>query len=142
MDNLEPRQIEFLKHYLDPKSKTFSNALQSALKAGYSQEYSENITNQCPNWLSENLGNAKLLSKALKNIEELLDEKKDKKVKADITKFVVSRQGKDRGWAERQELSNPNGEPIGMIAYPVKTKTDEIPLETTTKTGDSVDNRS
>ena len=35
----DPRQALFLKHYLDPKSPTFSNALQSALKAGYEQEY-------------------------------------------------------------------------------------------------------
>ena len=32
---LTPQQKLFLANYLNPKSETFSNALQSALKAGY-----------------------------------------------------------------------------------------------------------
>ena len=40
---LNPQQELFLKYYLDPKSATFSNGLQSALKAGYAPEYAENI---------------------------------------------------------------------------------------------------
>ena len=38
---LTPQQELFLSYYTNPKSETFSNALQSGLKAGYSQEYSE-----------------------------------------------------------------------------------------------------
>ena len=45
MEDLDPRQTAFLTYYLDPKSETFSNALQSGLKAGYKQEYAENILN-------------------------------------------------------------------------------------------------
>lgn len=55
-DLLDPRQAEFLNNYLDPSSKTYGNALQSALKAGYSQEYAESITAKAPQWLSENVG--------------------------------------------------------------------------------------
>jgi len=74
MEDLTPRQIEFLRGYNDPKSETFGNALQSALKAGYSQEYAESITHQLPDWLSENLGRRKrLLAKAEANLEILLD---------------------------------------------------------------------
>jgi hypothetical protein len=51
----DPRQSLFLSYYLDPKSKTFSNALQSALKAGYEQEYAESITAKMPTWLSNAL---------------------------------------------------------------------------------------
>ena len=39
----DPRQSLFLQYYLDPKSKTFSNALQSGIRAGYSAEYSQSI---------------------------------------------------------------------------------------------------
>ena len=65
-EELSPRQILFLKGYLDPKSETFSNALQSALKAGFTQEYAENITNLMPNWLSEAIGSGPIVEKAEK----------------------------------------------------------------------------
>jgi len=39
----DPRQALFLAHYLNPKSDTFSNAYQSGIKAGYSEEYSKVI---------------------------------------------------------------------------------------------------
>lgn len=130
----DPRQALFLKNYLDPKSDTFANAYQSAMKAKYSKEYAENITNVMPDWLSENIGGEKLLNKAIKNLEEFLDmpitiikEKDGKsivltdaqllKIKQDTSKFVVSRQGKNKGWSERTELSNPDG--TNLIPTPI-----------------------
>lgn len=92
--DLNEQQTTFLKAYTDPKSPTWSNALQSALKAGYSQEYAESITAQMPNWLSENLGNTKLLQKANKNLEMALDgllddnEKGAKVIQYKATEFV------------------------------------------------------
>lgn len=69
----DPRQALFLASYLDPKSITFSNALQSALQAGYSQEYAENLTHKMPAWLSEAVGNHAMLAKAERNLNEILD---------------------------------------------------------------------
>jgi hypothetical protein len=72
----DPRQSLFIAYYLDPKSLTFSNALQSALKAGYAQNYAENIMDEMPDWLREKLGNVKssrLLEKAERNLDEILD---------------------------------------------------------------------
>lgn len=69
----DPRQQLFLAFYLDPKSKTFSNALQSGLRAGFSQEYSEVIMSKMPDWLSEKVGNSSMLLKAERNIEEVLE---------------------------------------------------------------------
>ncbi len=69
----DPRQQLFLAYYLDPKSATFSNALQSALKAGFAQEYSESILAKMPTWLAEKVGKSHLLMKAEKNLEEMLD---------------------------------------------------------------------
>ena len=88
---LDPRQIKFLELYLDPNSETFANAYKSAMDAGYKREYAENITKLLPKWLSDNIGDVQLVKKALKNLKEFLDEKKDKKIKADITKFVLER---------------------------------------------------
>jgi len=115
---LDPRQTKFLELYLDPKSKTFSNALQSALKAGYAQEYAESITAQMPDWLSDNIRRVGMLNKAEKNLFEILEmgDIKDKdllRIKADISKFITSRLGK-KFYSDRQELTGKDGEPLDI----------------------------
>jgi hypothetical protein len=70
---IDPRQQFFLAYYLDPKSETFSNALQSALKAGYAQEYAENLLSKLPDWLTDKVGKLNLLAKAERNLEEFLE---------------------------------------------------------------------
>lgn len=70
---LTPQQELFLSYYTNPNSETFSNALQSALKAKYSQTYAENITDAMPEWLLENIGNMKLLNKAERVLNKTLD---------------------------------------------------------------------
>src|SRR5438132_6130451 len=69
----DPRQALFLSYYLDPASETFSNALQSALKAGYQQEYAESITAKSTAWLAESVGDQFMLSKAERNLDKFLD---------------------------------------------------------------------
>lgn len=73
MDTLTPQQELFLASYLNPKSETWGNAKQSALKANYSEEYSDNIMSLMPKWLSENIGDTKLTDKALKNLDLALE---------------------------------------------------------------------
>lgn len=90
----DPRQAEFLKAYLNPKSETYSNARQSALKVGYSKEYAENILSLEPAWLSENIDTEKMVEKAMRNLMKLLDEVEDKRILLDTTKFVAERLGK------------------------------------------------
>lgn len=90
----DPRQAEFLKAYLNPKSETYSNARQSALKVGYSKEYAENILSLEPAWLSENIDTEKMVEKAMRNLMKLLDEVDDKRILLDTTKFVAERLGK------------------------------------------------
>jgi hypothetical protein len=118
---LNPQQIEFLASYTNPSSKTFGNALQSALKAGYSQEYAESITCQMPEWLSENLGKAKRLKKAEKNLEQVqelpvLDE--NGKVLVDVLRernkvdlFIAETIGK-KDYSKRNELTGANGKDL------------------------------
>lgn len=90
----DPRQSLFLTYYLDPKSNTFSNALQSGIKAGYSEEYSQSILCKDLDWLSENVDKQCMIKKAMRNLNELLDEEEDKRIKLDTTKFVAERIGK------------------------------------------------
>lgn len=100
----DPRQSLFLKHYLDPKSETFSNAYQSAIKAGYEEEYAQNLTGQMPKWLSESIRTEQMLNKAEKNLDILM-ESEDERVKADVSKFVAGRLGKRR-WSEKTEVEH------------------------------------
>jgi hypothetical protein len=115
---LTPQQELFLERYTNPKSPTFGNAMQSALTAGYAQEYAENITHLMPEWLSENLGDMRRLKKAEKNltevqnIEVINEEGKpdaqliEKRTKVDM--FLAERLDKTK-YSTRQELTGKNG---------------------------------
>ena len=138
----DPRQKLFLSNYLNPKSTTFSNAYQSALKAGYGEEYAKNILNQETDWLSETLDDDKMLRKAENVLDEMLDmpvviskvdisdgEPKEVvktepalvKVKQDTAKFVAERRGKDR-WSNRTEVTGAGGKDL----IPTKETKEEI----------------
>lgn len=116
---LNPIQEAFLSYYTNPKSETFSNATQSALKAGYSAEYADNITYLMPDWLSESLGDMKRLRKAEKNLDEvqgidIYDEEGkpdsqliDKRTKVDM--FLAERLNKTK-YSTRNELTGKDGQ--------------------------------
>lgn len=46
---LDPRQIKCWEYYTNPKSETFSNAYQSAIRAGYENTTSLHITKEINN---------------------------------------------------------------------------------------------
>lgn len=118
---LTPQQELFLSLYTNPKSDTFSNAYQSALKSGYKEEYAQNITSLMPDWLSENIGDMKRLRKAEKNLEEvqnldIYDEKGnpdaniiDKRTKVDM--FMAKALNKQK-YSDRVEVTGKNGEDL------------------------------
>jgi hypothetical protein len=68
---LDPRQNLCWGYFVDPKSETFSNALASARKAGYPDGYARQITTQ--GWFLEKLRQLNMLSKAERNLDEMLD---------------------------------------------------------------------
>lgn len=122
---LSPMQTRFLVFYLDPNSETFNNAYQSAIKAGYAEEYSRNLTGQMPKWLSETINDSALVSKALCNVSELLEQNKDIRVKADITKFVLERLHKVK-YAARTELTGDKGKDLITLTSEEKEQLDKI----------------
>jgi hypothetical protein len=156
---VDPRQALFLAYYLDPKSETFSNGLQSALKAGYEKLTAKVLVSQCPDWLSEKLNNAKTEKMAVKaervldemldmpvDVQELTGKGKNKamvvktepalvKVKQDTAKFVAERLGKDK-WSSRNELTGKGGQQIviqqitGMKIYKDGDSTENQKSET------------
>lgn len=135
---LTPQQENFLAYYTDPRSDTFSNALQSGLKAGYTQEYSESITAQLPDWLSESLGDIKRLRLAEKRLDQILGlEPIDDEGKVDnglianqmkAINLVAKGIGKAK-YSERAELTGKDGAdlPTPLLAY---VRTNNSPEET------------
>lgn len=111
-EELTPKQLDFLRFYNDPKSETFSNALQSALKAGYSQEYAESILCKDLNWMAENVGRRKrMLAKAEAKLEQHIDSE-DEKVSLDASKFIAKTIGKEEGYSDRTELTGKGGDSL------------------------------
>lgn len=123
MDNpLTPQQQDLLRFYLDPKSATFSNMLQSALKAGYSQEYSESIGYQNPDWLAEAIGKSrktKIVEKAERNLDMALDgllddpEKGGKPLQYKASEFTLKTLKKEE-YSERQEVTGKDGKDLNI----------------------------
>lgn len=115
---LTPQQELFLASYTNPKSDTFGNALQSGLKAGYTREYSESITAQLPDWLSESLGRSKIIQKAERNLDLALEgglddpEKGGKPIQWRATEMTLKTQGKDLGYTERTEVTGKDGKDL------------------------------
>jgi hypothetical protein len=118
---LTPQQEAFLSYYTNPKSETFGNARQSALKAGYAETYADNITDSMPEWLLENIGDMKLLNKAEKVLNSTLDyEPVNKEGKIDTSllsiqnktaQFVAERLNKDK-YSSRQEQTGKGGKDL------------------------------
>lgn len=129
-----PQQQEFLKNYLDPKSKNFGNALQSGLAAGYSQETSESITSKMPDWLDRALGKSRKVAKAEKNLEMALDgllddpEKGAKHIQYKATEFSLKTLRKEE-YSERHEHTGKDGEALAATIIINKPNGDSVQSE-------------
>lgn len=112
----DPRQSLFLQYYLDPESETFSNSYRSALKAGYEEEYARVITTNSKglSWLSESVNDNYLIKKAEQNLKEFLEDSSDRRIQADITKFVSERLNKKK-YSTRNELTGADGEKLEQL---------------------------
>lgn len=113
---LDPRQTEFARYYTDPKSPTFANAYQTALKVGYGEDYARTIISVGSQWVKEIIRaprHTRMLEKAERNLEETLaletklkivedgeviaevTDPKLLKIKTDVSMFVAERLDKD-----------------------------------------------
>lgn len=129
---LDPRQKLCWDLYVNPKSATFGDAKNSALKAGYEETTADQIT--VAEWFLGKTRRMNLLGKAEKVLEQMLDmpveiieydkngEEDEEpqsylttdpalvKIKQDTAKFVAERQGKDVGYSTRSEITGANGQ--------------------------------
>ena len=87
----DPRQADFLSYYLNPESETFSNCYGSAIRAGYAESYAISLSGKMPSWLEERVRDNDLVTKAMNNLVELLDEQEDKRLKWKASEFTLER---------------------------------------------------
>ena len=113
--DLSPQQLAFKEAYTDPKSPTFGNAKQSALKAGYSEHYSNNITRSGNDWVSEIVRDQERKQKAEKRLDEFLDmdveDPAKMRIVTDVAKFVLKGMAKEK-YSERYEHTGPDGKEL------------------------------
>jgi hypothetical protein len=109
---LDPRQKMCWDLYIDPKSDTFGNAYQSAIKVGYEESYARTITDT--EWFCEKVRRLQMLNKAERNLNNIMDLPLDDKanVVLDASKFIAKTLGKDVGYTERNELTAKDGKDL------------------------------
>lgn len=122
----DPRQKLCRDYYLNPKSDTFANARQSAIKAGYAESTAEDIT--LAEWFKEMIRHLNMLNKAQRNLENNLDmntavvkevageqvaviDPQLEKIKQTASIFIAKTVGKEV-YSERQELTGSDGKPL------------------------------
>lgn len=110
-----PQQIKFAMFYYLPDSPTYGNARQSALKAGFSDKYSRNITVKNLNWIKDvvleiggkGVTKDKLVRKAKRVLDKSLDSE-DEKIAQDTAKFIAKTTTE---FSEKQDIVS-NGETL------------------------------
>ncbi len=133
---LDPRQKICWENYINPKSKTFSNATQSAIAAGYEPDYADQITTA--EWFKGRIRRLNMLEKAEKVLEKTLDYKTEDdegkvktdllRIQADVSKHITSTLGKNEGYSNRQELTGADGKelPTPLLHAMFSNKEDNV----------------
>lgn len=119
----DPRQKLCWDYYINPKSKTFGNATQSAIKAGYTSGTANTITTT--EWFIGKLWKLNSVNKAEETFKKILElpaidenNRVDSgvlRIQADIAKFLASTQGKDEGYSTRSEVTGKDGEALNTF---------------------------
>lgn len=117
---LNVKQKVMWDNYVDPRSPTYGNATQSALRAGYADSTAHTITNT--RYFRERLRRLNMLSRAEKVLKKtLIMTTKDEtgkeqadllRIQVDAAKHITKTLGKDEGYSERSEVTGKDGNPI------------------------------
>ena len=117
---MDPRQKLCWDSYIDPRSETFGNGMQSAIKAGYEEAYANQITTI--DWFKDKLRRLNMLTKAENVLDKTLsyDAMDDKgridggllRIQTDVAKFVAGTLGKDNGYSSRTEQTGRDGKDL------------------------------
>lgn len=119
-----PQQLDFAMRYYLPNSPTYGNALQSAIKAGFSEKYAKTITTMGLDWIEKILleiigkpeDKANLIAKAKKVLSRSLDSPDDK-LAQDTAKFIANT---DPEFSKKQDITS-SGEkleiPVALVEF-------------------------
>jgi len=120
---VDERQIKFIEYLLGNESDTKGCVLQSAIKAGFSSSYGSEITARMPQWLEGAIDKKDLVAKAERNLDIFLSDDfiDDNKVKADMTKFTLSRLARDT-YSEKI-ITDGSGNKIELVITDYKRET-------------------
>jgi hypothetical protein len=118
---IDPRQVMFKQYYTDPESETFYNARASAIRAGYTEQYADNITAQQPKWFQEllysvNTMRAEMLASAEKNLKTMVAKPEpktidEKKLWLQTSQYISGTLGKAI-YSTRQEVTGADGRSV------------------------------
>lgn len=110
----DPRQKEFISNYLNPNSETWGNGLQSAIKAGYSEEYAKVMMGRDLDWMSESvISDNQLLMVATDNLKSALKgglddpERGKREIQYKATEFVLKGLQKNK-WGDKVDPATNN----------------------------------
>lgn len=110
----DPRQKEFISNYLNPNSDTWGNGLQSAIKAGYSEEYAKVMMGRDLDWMSESvISDNQLLMVATDNLKSALKgglddpERGKREIQYKATEFVLKGLQKNK-WGDKADPTTNN----------------------------------
>ena len=116
-NNEDPREQVMWDFYIQTVKAGSPNALQSAIKAGYTEKYARQITMQ--DWFVERcrtLKRKKMVDKAERVLRKIMSyedknggEKIDTnllRIKSDVAKFIATTQGKDKGYTTKTEVDH------------------------------------
>lgn len=121
----DPREQKCWDLYVKSVTEGRENAYQAAMDAGYAKSSALCITTT--SWFAErkaHLRRREMVSKAESVLSKTMEYDPTNKdpigkidatlvrVQTDVAKFIASTQGKNDGYATRNELSGPNGAPI------------------------------
>lgn len=118
---LDPRQKKCWEFYTDFKGETFGNAMQSAIKAGYTEGTANTITTT--EWFIGKLWRLNATFTGERKMKELmelqiLDPESAKvdvgiaRIQADLAKYLTSTQGKEEGYSTRTEMTGKDGKEL------------------------------
>lgn len=108
----DEREQKCWDFYVEGVLRGEENSYAAAVKAGYSDDHSRNITIQ--GWFVERKARLKrkdMLSKAERVLDRTLDAT-DEKLAQDTAKFVAKTLGKDDGYSERSEITGKDGKDL------------------------------
>ena len=138
---LDPRQSLAIKNYKDPSSPTFGNLKRSMINAGFDDGYSDSITGNKPEWLTQSIQDDVDVVRAVdgnfKRYATMKIDIDDKnaidwaRLQVDVSKFLAKTLASKK-YSENKEQEVPNVQ-INIVNYGQKPTESTEPIDVEVK---------